>query len=80
VAGDVVGQMGEQLAKGGAADRPTVDEQHIGPAAHTSVRDFAGADIEESIRLVPEQVGSELRGDAHVAPAFCVVVVITAKP
>ena len=41
VAGDVVGEVGQQRAERRAADRPAVDEQHVGPASDPPVGDLA---------------------------------------
>ena len=49
MAGDMVGQMGEQRAEGGPADRPSMDEQHVGSVADPAVGHLAGTDVEERV-------------------------------
>lgn len=63
VAGDVVGQVREERAERRAADRPAVDEQHVGSAPDPTVGDFAGTDVEEPVRVATEQLGGVGRGE-----------------
>ena len=65
VAGDVVGEVGEEAAEGRAADGPAVHEQHVRPGADRAVRHLAGADVEESRRRLAEQVGGLGHSEAH---------------
>ncbi len=67
-------EMGEQCPERGAAHGPTVDEEHGRAAAPAPIGDFSGADVEEPIGCLPEQIRRRLRsgltteeGDAWLA-------------
>jgi len=49
MAGDVVHEVREQRAERRSADRPTVDEQHVGPAAHLAMGDLTRAHVEKAV-------------------------------
>jgi len=53
----VIDERRQQLAEGGSADRPPVDEQHVGTGADAPVGDLARADVEVALGLDPEQIG-----------------------
>ncbi len=57
VAGDMVDQVREEGAERRPAHGPTVDEQHVGPAADPAMGDLARTDVEEAVGRSPEQIG-----------------------
>ena len=57
VACELVGQVRKQLPKGRTADRPAVDEQHVGSGAETSMRHLTSAHVQEAIGGSSEPFG-----------------------
>lgn len=57
MAGKVIGEVWEQCAKCRAADRPTVDEQHVRPGSDATIGDLPSLYVKESFGLVAEEFG-----------------------
>ena len=64
MAGDVVDEVREQRPERGAADRPAVDEQHVGPVPDRPVGDLAGADVEEPVGFARNRSAAAVGGEA----------------
>ena len=69
VAGDVFGEVREQVAERGPADRPPVHEEHVGALSDDPVGDLTGPDVQEACRFLSEQVAGGGSRESRHAPA-----------